>query len=163
MVELHSSMNFHQPSLTKHRDVYSGKSLHVKHCHPELGLYNMFFEMVLLLYHPSHSYFCACDTFKCYIHLKMYTKNIWKIVSILARNATLTACTRISFWGIPSMGGGSFSMSPICWRCPCECVCFCSEEVNLKRVQEYFTKSKTVLDCVTAAAEWVGDTEAGNK
>lgn len=121
-----SSMNTQQPSLTKHRDVYAVKSMHVIHsC-------DCVYSVLRDGLHASHS--SSLNIRFVQITDVFFTLSViygLKRVQITYKRQLvfwpgMPACTRISFW----------------LRYPCECVCLCSEEVHLKQVQVYFTKSK---------------------
>lgn len=72
---------------------------------------------------------------------------IWKIVSTVARNATVTACTRISFLRYSQYGKLQISdvMSPNCCHVLVN-VWLCSKEIHLKLVQNYFSRSNACLE-----------------
>lgn len=76
------STNFHQPSLTKHRDVYAGKSLYVKSITLRL-------TVCYILHTPPfiNILFCLLVVFTDVIYIWEY---VWKTVSMLARNARIS-------------------------------------------------------------------------
>lgn len=64
------------------------------------------------------------------------------------------------------MGGGSFSMSPICWRCPCECVCACvvrkCTSTESKNISPSLKLAQTEIQQRSCCVNPVEETEAGN-